>query len=225
MTFAVIIPSSSRFGQETNKNKVFIVTGATSGVGRELAKILYAHNAKVYIGARSEGKALEVIRQTKSQYPGSTGDIVFLPLNLEDLTTIRRSAEEFLSKEDRLDVLWNNAGVLGPVPGLKTKQGYELQLGTNTIAPFLFTKFLTPILVRTAKMSLPGSVRVIWVSSSAAELMAPSGGLDVNDLDSSEKPFLHLYGVSKAGNVLHSKEYARLYMDDGVVSLVGYPCD
>jgi retinol dehydrogenase 12 len=209
-------------GQETNSHKVVIVTGATSGVGKELAQILYSHNAKVYVGARSKDKALEVIRHIKSQFPDSAGDLVFLHLDLEDLITVKKSAEEFLTKEDKLHVLWNNAGVMGPVPGLKTKQGYELQLGTNTVAPFLFTKLLTPMLLRTAKKSPAGSVRVIWVSSSAAELLAPHGGLDVDNLDYKiEKPFPHIYGVSKAGIVLHSKEFAKLYKADGIVSLVG----
>lgn len=202
--------------------KVFIITGATSGVGRELAQILYSHNAKVYIGARSKHRALEVIEQMRGQFPNSKGDLFFLFLDLEDLTTIKTSVEEFLGKEDRLDVLWNNAGVMGPVPGLKTKQGHELQLGTTTVAPFLLTKLLTPVQIRTARKSPPGSVRVIWVSSSAAELLAPPGGLDVDNLDyKHDKPFPHLYGIRKAGNVLHSKEYARLYKADGIVSLVG----
>jgi retinol dehydrogenase 12 len=88
---------------------------------------------------------------------------VFLRLDLDDLTTIKKSAEEFLAKETRLDVLWNNAGVMIPPQGSKTKQGYELQLGTNNVAPFLFTKFLTPLLVETAKSATKGSVRVLWV--------------------------------------------------------------
>jgi retinol dehydrogenase 12 len=148
-----MIFSNGSSGRETNTDEVFIVTGATSGVGKALAQILYSHNAKVYLGARSQAKALEVIKQIKSQSPNSNGDAIFLYLDLEDLTTIKGSVQEFLSKEDRLDVLWNNAGVMGPVPGLKTKQGYELQLGTNTVAPFLFTKLLIPILMHTAKKS------------------------------------------------------------------------
>jgi retinol dehydrogenase-12 len=70
-----------------------------------------------------------------------------------------------------------------PPQGSKTKQGYELQLGTNDVAPFLFTKLLTPTLVKTAKESSPGSVRVVWVSSSVAEGASPKGGLDLGNLD------------------------------------------
>lgn len=74
---------------------------------------------------------------------------------------IKPSAEEFLSREKRLDVLSNNAGVMMSPQSSKTEQGYELQLGTNCLAPFLFTKLLTLMLVQTAKPNLPGSVRVI----------------------------------------------------------------
>jgi retinol dehydrogenase-12 len=84
-----------------------------------------------------------------------------------------------LSKEKKLDVLWNNAGVMIPPQGSKTAQGYELQLGTNNIAPFLFTKLLTPILQSTAKTAPPRTVRVVWLSSSVAESASPTGGVDM----------------------------------------------
>jgi retinol dehydrogenase-12 len=140
------------------------------------------------------------------------------------LTTIKKSASEFLSKESKLDVLWNNAGVMVPPQGSKTKQGYELQLGTNNVAPFLFTKLLTPILTKTAKEAPPGSVRVVWVSSSAAEAFSPKGGVDMENLDyKKDKAAWHKYGVSKAGNVLHAKEYARRFGGEGILSLVCVP--
>jgi NAD(P)-dependent dehydrogenase (short-subunit alcohol dehydrogenase family) len=140
------------------------------------------------------------------------------------LTTIKASAEEFLSKEDKLNVLWNNAGVMIPPQGSKTKQGYELQIGTNNIAPFLFTKLLTPTLIKTAKLEPPGTVRVVWTSSGAAEAMSPNGGIDMENLNyKTDKSSWHKYGVSKAGNVLHSKEYARRYGADGVISVVCIP--
>jgi retinol dehydrogenase-12 len=77
--------------------------------------------------------------------------LAFLRLDLADLTTIKASAEEFLSKETKLHVLFNNAGVMCPPQGSKTPQGYELQLGTNNIGTFMFTKLLTPILNATAR--------------------------------------------------------------------------
>ncbi len=201
--------------------QVFIVTGSSTGVGKELAQILYAHNAKVYIAARSEEKSTKAITSIKTAFPNSKGELVYLHLDLADLTTIKASAEEFLAKEQKLDVLWNNAGVMIPPQGSKTKQGYELQLGTNNVGPFLFTKLLTPILLKTAKASPPGSVRVIWVASSAAEAFSPKGGVDLKNLDYKvDKSAWYKYGTSKAGNVLHAEEYATRYGKDGVISLV-----
>lgn len=108
-----------------------------------------------------------------------------------------------------------------PPQGSKTKQGYELQLGTNCVAPFLFTKLLTPTLIKTAKLKPPGTVRVVWVSSSAAEGFSPKGGVDMTNLDyKKDQAAWHKYGVSKAGNLYHAKEYARRFGGEGVISTV-----
>lgn len=200
--------------------QVFIVTGSSAGVGKELAQILYSHNAKVYVAARSEERATKAIESIKTAFPESKGELIYLHLDLDDLTTIKKSADEFLSKETKLDVLWNNAGVMAPPQGSKTKQGYELQLGTNNVAPFLFTKFLTPILASTAKASPPGSVRVVWVSSAVAEAMSPKNGVEMGNLDyKTDKSTWTKYATSKAGNVLHSKEYAKRHQGDGIISV------
>jgi retinol dehydrogenase-12 len=184
-------------------------------------EILFAHNARIYVAARSEEKANAAITAIKAKYPYSTGDLIFLKLDLNDLTTIKASAEKFLGKETRLDVLWNNAGVMIPPQGSKTKQGYELQLGTNCIAPQLFTKFLTPTLVETAKTLPPGSVRVVWVASSAAAKLSPDQGVDMKNLDyKRDQGAWHKYGVSKAGNILQAKAYANRVKSDGIISVV-----
>jgi retinol dehydrogenase-12 len=81
------------------------VTGSSSGVGKQLAQILYSHDAKVYIAARSIEKADKAIADIKAAFPKSNGELIFLYLNLDDLTTVRKSAEDFLSKETKLDVL------------------------------------------------------------------------------------------------------------------------
>ena len=82
-------------------------------------------------------------------------------LDLANLATIRTSAEEFISKETKLNVLFNNAGVWIIPQGSKTGQGYELTIGVNDIGPFMFTKLLTPLLVETAKTELSGAIRVV----------------------------------------------------------------
>jgi retinol dehydrogenase-12 len=203
------------------KGRVYIVTGASAGIGKELARLLYSRNGTVYLAARSSDKANAAIAWIKETHPSSQGTARFLKLDLGDLTTIKRTAQEFLSQENRLDVLFNNAGVMIPPKGSKTTQGYELQLGTNCVGPFLLTKLLTPTLLQTAKIAPAGSVRVAWTSSGAADAMAPKGGVDVTSLGAeNNKGAWGWYGVSKGGNVLHALEMQRRYGGEGVLSIV-----
>jgi retinol dehydrogenase-12 len=227
--FSQAIPPAPTFTESSLPSlagKVYIVTGSSAGVGRELARLLYSLNATIYIGARSPEKANAAITWIKESHPASTGRLEFLKLDLNDLEGIQPSVSEFLAKEKRLDALWNNAGVMIPPQGQVTKQGYDLQMGTNCIAPFLFTKLLTPILLETAKVSEPGSVRVVWVSSSAAHLGAPTGGVDMavlGDGKMEKKGVQEKYAISKGGNVLHAHEFANRYGHEGVLSVVSLP--
>jgi len=197
-----------------------MVTGGASGIGFELVNILYARNGKVYLAGRSEEKALAATEAIKSKHPESTGQIIFLHLDLNDLSTIRKSADKFLAQERRLDVLFNNAGVMVPPQGSKTAQGYELQLGTNNLAHFLFTGFLIPLMASTATMAPKNSVRVVWVSSSAA-LAAPNPAVDFDNMDyHKEEGIWAKYGRSKAGLVIYAAEMARRTGRQGIISVV-----
>jgi NAD(P)-dependent dehydrogenase (short-subunit alcohol dehydrogenase family) len=209
----------------TVSHQVYIVTGANTGVGKEVAQILYAKNARVYVAARSEEKAADAIKAIKETHPDSAGELHFLRLDLADLTTIKASADEFLQRESKLHVLFNNAGVMDPPAGSKTAQGYELQLGVNCIGTYMFTKLVTPALVETTKTEPVGSVRVVWVASSAAEMpVVPTGGIDMSNLNyRHDKFWLTKYGISKAGNYLHSAEFARRHKSDNVVSVALNP--
>lgn len=201
--------------------KVTIVTGANTGVGREIAQVLYSKNATVWVAARSTEKGEAAIEGIKKQHPESKGTLKFLKLDLADLTTIGTSAKSFLEAESRLDILFNNAGVMTPPDGSKTVQGYELQLGVNCLGHFLFTKYLTPLLQKTAKSAPKDSVRVIWVSSSAADVLAPKNGFERDNLDYHEpRNLVFKYATSKAGNFYHNTEFARRFKDDGIVSVV-----
>lgn len=205
------------------KDKVFIVTGASAGIGKELARLLYSRNGTVYAAARSTEKTTAALAWIKEQHPSSKGKLTHLHLDLNDLEGIKPSVENFLAQESRLDVLINNAGVFMTPLGPKTKQGYEIQLGTNCIAPFLFTKLLTPLLVATAKKEPAGSVRVAWVSSSAADVSAPKGGVDMQNLGYNKNTSTTAkYAVSKGGNILHAIEFRRRYGGEGVVSIVSF---
>ena len=195
-------------------------------MGKQIARILYSKNAKVYIAARSESKADQAISDIEKASPHSKGSLIFLHLDLGDLSTIKASSDAFTSRESKLHVLFNNAGVqaLNPDAPNKTAQGHEIHLGVNVIGTFLFTKLLIPTLVATAKTEPPSSVRVVWVSSLGTEMVGEEHyGLSLDYLKywPALKP-LERYGISKAGNWLHGVEFAKRYQADGVVSI---PCN
>lgn len=202
------------------EGKVIIVTGANAGVGKETAKVLVARNGKVYIAGRSQERVEQAIQDIKAE----TGkEALFLKLDLADLTSVKAAAEEFQRKETRLDVLYNNAGVMVPPVADVTAQDYDLQFGTNTLGHFYFTKLLLPTLLSTAKTSPDGKVRVINVSSAAHHY----GSIDFNTLKDGparKKKFsVMLYGQSKLGNILFSNELFRRYADEGIISTSIHP--
>lgn len=204
--------------------KVHIVTGGYAGCGYELVKDLYQHNATIYIAGRSQNKGEAAISKLKSEFPNSGGKLVFLNVDLSDFSTIKPATQEFLSKETRLDVLTNNAGVMSLLLGSKDKHGHELQIGTNVLGPYLFTKLLVPILQKTAKKAPAGSVRMTW-GASAAAYFAPKNGM-VFHADGSIKQGsnVHMdYAVSKAANIYLSSQFARLYGKDGIISVSWNP--
>jgi retinol dehydrogenase 12 len=187
----------------------------------ELARILYSKNATVYIACRSESKARDAITIIQTSTPESSGRLEFLQLQLDDLTAVAKAAREFLSREKRLDVLFNNAGVMHPPEGSKTVQGHELQLGVHNLGHGLFTELLTPMLVQTAKAAPRDSVRVVWASSLYAEMQTPRGGFDPSDLACEKnRDKFYTYSVSKAGVFYQGAEYARRHKAEGIVSVV-----
>ncbi|KAK6075025.1 putative short-chain dehydrogenase [Seiridium cupressi] len=199
-------------------DKVVVVTGANTGVGKEIAQLVYSRNARVYLMARSEKYTKKAIEDIKAAIPNSSGELVFIHLDLADLPSIKTSADDFLRRERKLNVLFNNAGLGFPEKGSTTNQGYEIQLGVNCIGTFALTKYLTSTLVSTAKSAPPNSVRVVWASSSAAEAITPKNYMD-NVADIAKKAPHEAYFLSKLGNYFHSTEFAARHKADGVVSV------
>ncbi|KAI0783505.1 NAD-P-binding protein [Abortiporus biennis] len=199
--------------------KVVIVTGGNAGVGKETIKALLEHNAKVYMASRSFDKAKAAIEDLKA----ATGkEALFLQLDLSSLSAVRKSAEEFLSKEKELHILFNNAGVMRPPIDQLSEDGYDLQWGTNVIGHFFFTYLLLPALTAGARSSPDSYSRVVHTSSSAAYAC----GIDWDTLRDGKKRRSTgdqmLYGQSKLGNAIVAHEFAKRYSDQGVLS---YSCN
>ncbi|KAI1081407.1 hypothetical protein F5B20DRAFT_535986 [Whalleya microplaca] len=208
--------------------KVYIVTGSNVGVGKELTHKLYSKNARVYMLARSSDKTNQAINEIKQAVPSSKGSLTYLRLDLADLASIRGTVEQFLAKEDKLHVLFNNAGVMSSDKKLTTTpQGYEQHVGINVLGGFLLTKLLTPVLVSTVKSEPPNTVRVVWVASLASELYAEKNIGATAEMMQTEnmakKPGNERYWISKVGNWAHSVEYALRYQADGVISVALNP--
>lgn len=175
---------------------------------------------------RSEDRVNEAINSIKTAVPECSGSLVFLPLDLDDLASIKPSAERFLAAEQRLHVLFSNAGFQGPEgPTVRTSYGNERHLQVNCLGPFLFFKLLAPVLTATAKdpATPPNTVRAVFLSSFAAEMFREKNtGFQIENLDYHiEKPSKYRYGISKLGSWAYAIEASKRY--DNIVSLAVNP--
>ena len=227
-TWSQLFPPTPALAEQNllnQKGKVFIVTGGASGIGFELATILFQAGSKVYIAGRSEEKARQSIDKIKASTHDAPGQLEFLFLELDDLNTIKASVQAFQAQEPKLDVLWNNAGVSLPPLGSTSKQGHELQFATNCLGPFLLTRLLLPSLHAAAQSAPPGSVRVVWTSSQTVDLSAPKGGPSMADITSPPVDQAKNYVTSKMGNWFLASELARAagHSGSGILSVVQNP--
>lgn len=199
------------------------MTGGYSGVGLELCAILYQAGGRVYLAGRSEEKAANAIASIKASSQFSEGDIIFLQVNLDDLTTIKPAVEKFTAAETRLDILFNNAGVSNPPQGSISPQGHDLQLATNCLGPHLLTQLLLPTLKATAQDAPSASVRVIWTASIVADVSAPKEGVNLEELLDRGTPQQRNYQNTKVGNWFLAHALAKQAGSDGILSVVVNP--
>lgn len=189
------------------QHKRVLVTGPTSGVGREIATQLAALGAEVILGCRdlSSGKetAAEITRLTGS------AKLVVMELNTSSQASIRSFAREFRRKYRRLHVLINNAGGnRGTLPRIPSPDGIELTFATNVVGYFLLIQELLEVL----KASAPA--RIINVASAFAS------DIDLDDLQFDRRPFesFKVYAQSKACDRLLTWAIARRLKDTGVTA-------
>ncbi|KAK1708861.1 uncharacterized protein CLUP02_06720 [Colletotrichum lupini] len=191
--------------------KVIIVTGGSSGLGKESVIQLAKHNpAAIYLTARTEARGNAAIKEVEQAVPAAKNKIKYLELDLGSFASIKKSTDAFLTSAERLDILMNNAGLMATPPGLTT-DGYEVQFGSNYMGPALFTKLLLPILKKTAEQS-GSDVRVVNLSSELFK-QAPSEGIllskcktPLDDISS-----LARYGQSKLADYYRTRTLSQLY--------------
>ncbi|MEM1347415.1 MAG: oxidoreductase [Myxococcota bacterium] len=181
----------------SQQGRVVVVTGANSGLGLESARAFARKGARVVMACRSEergGLAREDILGSAPQ-----ADVALMLLDLADLQSVRRFAQEFAQRYDKLDILMNNAGLMA-LPKRFTADGFEMQLGVNHFGHYALTGLLLGHLKATA-----GS-RVVNVSSLAAN----QGTMHFEDLTLGDgyRPFT-AYGQSKLANLLFTLEFKR----------------
>ncbi|XP_072165395.1 retinol dehydrogenase 13-like [Diadema setosum] len=191
--------------------KVFIITGANSGIGKETAMELAKRGGTVILACRDMKKA-EKARKEIILGSGNV-NVKAMELDLASFGSIRRFAEKVKSDESNLHVLINNAGLMR-CPKWKTEDGLEMQMGVNHIGHFL----LTNLLLDKLKASAPS--RIINVSSIAHKV----GQIHLEDLNSEERyNSAEAYANSKLANVLFTKELSKRLQGTGVTANVLHP--
>ncbi|KAL9439644.1 hypothetical protein AB3S75_025162 [Citrus x aurantiifolia] len=184
-----------------------IITGATSGIGAETARVLAKRGARLVLPARSLKAAEEAKARLASDCPGS--DIVVLPLDLSSLCSVRNFVSQFHSLNLPLNLLINNAGKFAHQHAI-SEDGIEMTFATNYLGHFLLTKLLLKKMIETAKATgIQG--RIVNVSSSihgwfSGDMIRYLGQIS---RDRSHYDATRAYALSKLANVLHTKELAQ----------------
>ncbi len=188
-----------------------VITGASSGLGREAARVLAAAGAHVVLAARNAAAIDETITWIRETAPSARLSAV--SLDLTSLSAVRAAAAEIAALAPELHVLMNNAGVMF-TPFGRTADGFEMQFGTNHLGHFALTQLLLP------QLAADGS-RVVNLSSDG-HLMSDVDLDDPNWQHRDYDKFL-AYGASKTANVLHAVELDRRYRDRGIRSYAVHP--
>jgi NAD(P)-dependent dehydrogenase (short-subunit alcohol dehydrogenase family) len=157
--------------------------------------------------ARSPKKGIAAITNIRKTYPSA--NIQLLQMDFMKLTSVVAAAKHFLTIETALHGLINNAGIMA-TPFEMTKDGYEAQWQTNYLGHWVLTEHMLPLMLRTAKTSPPGNVRIVNLTSSG-HLGAPKGGINLKDPSLKDGGPWPRYGQSKLANILHTKTLHKAY--------------
>jgi NAD(P)-dependent dehydrogenase (short-subunit alcohol dehydrogenase family) len=179
------------------RGRTVVITGANSGIGLEAAKVLAAHGARVVLAGRDRGRTVRAAEEVSAAAAGEQAETA--ELDLASLESVRAAAADIRARFPRLDLLINNAGIMFTPHGL-TKDGFELQFGTNHLGHFALTGLLLPAL-----LEVPGS-RVVTVSSNGHR----GGRINFDDLMRTRHYSRYTaYGQSKLANLMFTYELQR----------------
>ena len=221
-----VLPGYSRLGyslrgldwqgaiRPTFGRPVVLVTGGSSGVGEAACEGFAAAGARVHMLARSRERGEAALSRIESRLPGASHAIELELCDLSRLPEVRRFAESFQARCDRLDVLVNNAGVL-PQRRTHTADGVELTFATNVLAPFLLTSLLLSSLLAAAPS------RVISVSSGGMYTTR----LRPDDLQLEREAFdgAGVYAHTKRAQVALNRAWAELFPADRIAFHAMHP--
>lgn len=198
---------------------VAVITGASSGIGKEAAKLLLQKGWRV-IGI---GRNPERCRQAESelaQRATRSGHLAMLTADLAMMAETRAAAEDIAGLTDRVDVLLNNAG--GVTVGLQmTAEGNEKTFASNHLGHFLLTQSLLPLLQNSAGNSAPGTTRIISVSSLAHQRAGPFDWDDVQSLNNFHAA--SAYCQVKLASLLFTRELAKRLSSAGIIAHAMHP--
>lgn len=182
---------------ESQKGKIAIVTGANSGLGKEITIGLAQKEVKVIMACRNLKKAEHAKSEILLIVPNA--EIEIMELDLNSLASVRNFAKSFTDKYDQLHFLVENAGIMVP-PFSKTEDGFESQMGVNYFSHFLLTNLLMPVLKNT------NLARIATTSSIAHE----NGKIDFDNLNAEKKySKMGAYSQSKLACLLFAYELQR----------------
>ena len=199
--------------------RVAVITGASSGIGREAAKSLASQGWRIIATGRDPVRSTAAEAEIRSA--SSTGRVDMLRADLSLLADVVRVAGQIAALTDRVDVLINNAGGMSKAR-VVTAEGLEENLAGNHLGPFLLTKKLLPLLHRAAADSPRGSVRIINTSSDAGEMIKDMPWDDLQLLAGDYNAGL-AYCRSKLANVLFARGLAGRLAGDGIVAHAVHP--
>ncbi|KAH7557664.1 hypothetical protein JRO89_XS11G0198400 [Xanthoceras sorbifolium] len=182
-----------------------IVTGGSSGIGIETTRVLSLRGVHVIMVVRNVAAGSDTKEAILKKIPAAKIDV--MELDLSSMASVRKFASDFIARGLPLNILINNAGIMG-TPFTLSKDNIELQFATNHLGHFLLTSLLLDTIKKTTRESGKEG-RIVNVSSVGYQLAYPEG-IRFNKInDPSGYNSFRAYGQSKLANILHANELAK----------------